>query len=57
MMVFIFPFLILYYYIACVSLQMDDDRMDTMFKDMWKRNPEQTSSLHTAAQKWDPDQS
>ncbi|RMB90803.1 hypothetical protein DUI87_32796 [Hirundo rustica rustica] len=40
-----------------IALQMDDDRMDTMFKDMWERNPEQTSSLHTAAQKWDPNQS
>lgn len=36
---------------------MDDDGVDSVFKDLWKRDPEQTSSLHTAAQKRDPDQS
>lgn len=36
---------------------MDDDWMDSMFKDMWKRDTKQTNSLHTAAQKWDLDQS
>lgn len=36
---------------------MDDDRMDPMFTNLWKRDAEQTSGLYPTAEQWHPDQS
>lgn len=42
-----FQYLLLY-------LQVDDDRMDTVFTDMWERNAEQTGGLHPATEQRNP---
>ena len=36
---------------------MDDDRMDTLFTNLWKRDAEQTSGLYPTAEQWNLDQS